>query len=390
MMLKKKLVAARRRTAVPYGDFVADNFDDIALAELQLADGTPAEEDKVKRDKQDEENLRTITVNLKNILRQNIGADVVEHFLEKTSSTAVQLTDDISEIAALTRAMMLKYVTSPPGGNEFSVTDLLPKNAVRNRSLLDDEGCIHVQPLNAKHDDEKMKTDREALFKQAHTQYLQARYLQKQENGSRPPAKREAQIDEEVQGPPQKKAIKKNKEAVLASTDSKHPLWSSLAPNEKLPQSTDGMSQILSSAVQQFAQNLETMWKGGIMPKLAEKVVRVLLKLLLTPKKESYFWNRTHPRSEEAKMMSKEKTEDRNSRGAQRYRLYLEIKNRKKIKKRMESYDPEEVQKQKEKLRASDDRLKKLKDDWQKRLQTSRTRQVQKQNNVSAELTIEQ
>lgn len=88
--------------------------------------------------------IRTCTVRLSKLLRGDLPDEVRDVFNEKVSSTAVQITDNVSDLAAIVRATILGFVTGDQ--NRFPILDVIPEACIRDNSFLDEDEKIAVVP----------------------------------------------------------------------------------------------------------------------------------------------------------------------------------------------------------------------------------------------------
>lgn len=265
--------------------FAADNFDDMA------AGATPI----VIQPQEQENKGRSSEAPLRRIMKQELTDDEKTSVIELIDQVAIDVTDEISELAALMRAMMLSYASQ--GDQAVSARVFLTEAAIRNKDLLDENGNIPVTPLKAASDDAATEMDRERLFCVEHIQKIYSDYFG-------------------VRG-------------VTKGRDER-PFWSSLQVKwESVPKRTQDLSNTTSMATQEFARNLSTMWNNGkLVGRSLKYLLRYPVKMWLTPKREAASVQKANEKAKENMQNRSSKAEKCDARERQREKMREELKQR--------------------------------------------------------------
>lgn len=100
----RRSLGADSRQYEEWRRYVHEHFDEIAAAtELQLAQDEDEKLEQVQ--------IRTCSDRLSRLLREDLRPEMLEIFYDRIESTAMRVTNDISELGAIVRATIFKYVT---------------------------------------------------------------------------------------------------------------------------------------------------------------------------------------------------------------------------------------------------------------------------------------
>lgn len=279
--------------------------------------------------------MRTCTDKLSRLLREDSDPEMLEIFHEKIESAAILITNDISELGAVVRATILKYVAMDHE-TFFPLSNVVQESAIRDKTLLNSSGYLSVsQPSTLPSDNE----DYVKLFGQEHIQYIHQQYLGQ----------------------------------CKTQSNEKHPLWSKLKLDcfDDIPRAPKRISQTIGCAVHVYAKDLANIWNGRILEKAAEYVLRILFRLTLAPKREAShreLVRRLAAKKEEKKLAKKNQTM-RSNRSNQRRILYLENKYYQKCENHLtRCQDEEEYEKWQARRYQSQVRLHRINQEWAARL----------------------
>ncbi|KAF7731951.1 hypothetical protein EC973_007782 [Apophysomyces ossiformis] len=301
-------------------DYAAAHFNDaVAEARARLEEHGEVEEAGSSKEvtvnddsKEEKEIIRTCSVRLSKILREDLDNQVKQTFLETIAITSEQATNYASELGTAVHATMLKYASGSvvldaeskqahyqQDGKTFNVLDVIHEEWIRHPELLNSELAIAVAPmpdniknyvkaLPKKHNDEFLN-----LFTEAHLQFLHSDYFGRQSY----------------------KAQGKS-------------FWSSLQHQglKDLPKPPAGLSTVMHFQLKQYATDLQNMWAGGLFHKSINHLLRILLRINLASEREKKIQEIT-----EKKLQEKEKQREESSRTMRRKKEW----RRRKIKGRL-------------------------------------------------------
>lgn len=332
----QKTLGAGSKKFIEWRNFARDHFDDVSTrTDLRIKPQQHVFSPQ----------LRTCTTKIHKLLRDDLPNELAEKFFETIDDIAVKITDRISDLSFVIRATMLKYASS--GHDKFNINCIIPNHAVRDTAMVDDDGYINVSVPTFTRDTE----DYEKLFRQEHIQFMHQQYFGRNKTNAA----------------------------------EQHPLWEALNVDcfNTLSKAPTGISQTINSAVQDLAKNIENMMKGSMFEKALEYVTRILLRLLLAPRREASYKQmvrRLAARREERK----KQVNGRSIRNMQRKLLYEEKKYYNKCEERiLNAIDEDEYQKWQTRRYGSQQRLERIEEEWAKRLertQASRVRDRKRKN----------
>lgn len=300
--------------------FVEDHFDQVASeTDVRLQQESETTTDTP---------IRTCSRSLNRLMRDDLTEEMLNIFNEQIEKSAVEITDNM----AIVRASILKYVAGD--GSKFRISSVIPTDAIRDDSFIDNSGCALVSPPSyySEENDDYVK-----LFGQEHLQYMHQQYLGHSET----------------------------------SADEQHPLWKQLKLDcfDNVPKAPTRLSQTVNSAVIQYAKDLANIWKGPILQKAAEYLVRILLRLKLAPERERRLRELVKRLAQNKKEKSKINKDKRSNRDCQRQRLYEEKKYYQKCESRLLQCKDEEE------YHHSQIRLQRINEEWEQRLQRTQKEQ---------------
>ncbi|KAF9977571.1 hypothetical protein BGZ75_010278, partial [Mortierella antarctica] len=231
------------------------------------------EEDELEKEK---EKLRTCTVPLKAIIRQDL-VDLQYEILETIQNRQLEITDDITELSVLLQKSVLsiaagnvydgRWQADPMDPKIFDVRDLLPANLASRAEHVDPVLRIARIPVGLQDAIEKALDGKECTIEdtdvanvqsQGFLQYLHATFL-----GNR---------------------------GVTSASKDRHPIWELLAQSitsdRPIPKAPSGLSQTITEAVREFTTAFSNLWEGAIYNKMLDYLLRILLRVHLAPQRE--------------------------------------------------------------------------------------------------------
>ncbi|KAL1933384.1 hypothetical protein VTP01DRAFT_7474, partial [Rhizomucor pusillus] len=234
--------------------YVASNFDSIS-EQVQISWGSinnveDDDNDNPLRDSGDVFVDYRIA-NVLEILRSDLPEDHVEVFKETLMSTQELISDDIANLAAVIRAAMMHFAAK--GGSQFDIAEILPRNAIRNTSMLFRDQFVTFNT--------QIATDAETvLFEQQHIEKLHSIYLGNM--------------------------VTTAQQRALGSIDADFFLSKAFTIYHlhrlKCPKQS-------TKPFKKYCKNLENMWADNkLLSRSAEYVIRILLRLHLAPKREAH------------------------------------------------------------------------------------------------------
>lgn len=264
------------------GTTIANVEEQISAEESADAgddDSTASEHDDESTSNVKKKKIRTCSAPLRSILRDDLGDDGRLLFESLVDKSARKLTDDMSEISALSHCVILEMashgfqpsssgfeVCDNPADNGFKLSNIFPQQfAFRDRSVVDEQGLVPVQPLCQglqghleSLGEKRRKDDIYDLFGQNHLQFLKSFHLTRN-----------------------------------CRSSSLHPVWTDLSKRITWdhPSMNTELSQTSFHAIRQLSANLNTMWSERRFQKALEYVCRVLLRVRLAPTREQNYIN---------------------------------------------------------------------------------------------------
>lgn len=280
---------------------VESSFDMSWQQELEQA----SEEDhqrqvkvEEKEDDSKDEQIRTCTVTLKQILRPDLMEDYSD-IVEIAEGRQRAISNTVDELCVLiqktllvvTSGVLYDDVSSQSPKDPFDITQLFP-SWFTFRSDINPLINIAQLPPRLQTDIEagikkpKSQDDLAHLFSQDHIQFLHSQFLSpRREHNS-------------VEGSSKGHAVSEEAGSLVRG---KHELWSKAAEvvresssTADIPASPQGMTTTINEHIRLLSTAVGNLWTGSIYKKSLDYLLRILLRLHLAPDRESKYWNRTH------------------------------------------------------------------------------------------------
>ncbi|KAF7728994.1 hypothetical protein EC973_005025 [Apophysomyces ossiformis] len=199
------------------------------------------------------EQIRTCSTSIESILNIDIKKDesLKKRIISKLNSTSVQATDLSSDLSAIVFQTMLKLAVGSgedKKSNKLKATSILP--LIRNKEVLDESGYFYPLPPT-------------------HLQYLHAAHFS-------------------ANGPKE-------------TTKESHPSWTLLSLEADWPDESGQRLPftVSSEVVSQYGTNFKNMWSGNLFTVLLNHVLRILLRLHLSPGREHKYVDMVAKKAEE-------------------------------------------------------------------------------------------